>query len=173
MSLKDSSAGIVDDTRSLSKRMRAAYSVTEPAVETASQSLETLRMNIFSLIEQAKIRIHKASCNQTAALTEKQTKLLNDAIYSINSILRKQEQVATMQNNKRELVGLSGEDFQKQIGNMSKMLNAVTIEMAKLKQSTDTLVNIYSNYQLENEEECDSGQNTDSSEGNNTIFEQQ
>lgn len=71
--------------------------------------------------------------------------------------------------------GVSGEDFQEQMNSLVKKLNVISIEMAKLKRANDNIINIYSNYQLENEEECDSDEEEedDSDEVNNTIFKQQ
>lgn len=203
MTSRNSPTDVLAETRNLSQRMRAAYdgktgvafvsatvkvnissipslpvSQSSTKIGDAAISLDTLRTNLASLIEQAKIRIHKASVNQTAPLTEKQAKLLNDAIYSASSILRKEEQLASGHNRKRgntETTVVSGDDFQEQMTNMNKQLNAVSIEMAKLKRANDNIMNIYSNYMLENEEDCDSDEDddeeeTDSNEENNTIY---
>ncbi|KAL9707329.1 hypothetical protein quinque_010847 [Culex quinquefasciatus] len=178
MANRDSPTSILAETRNLRQRMRAAYDVNQSSCvigDNAAQ-LEALRSNLFSLIEQAKIRIHKASVNQAAPLTEKQAKLLNDAIYSMSSILRKQEQLTKMKNRlQKEGNGVSGEDFQEQMNSLVKKLNVISIEMAKLKRANDNIINIYSNYQLENEEECDTDEEEedDSDEVNNTIFKQQ
>ncbi|XP_058445924.1 uncharacterized protein LOC131427051 [Malaya genurostris] len=174
MTSQDSTQAILTQTRSLSERMRSAYDVSRSTctIGVVSVSLETLRSNLFSLIEHAKIRIHKASVNQTTPLTEKQAKLLNDAIYSMSGILRKLEQLATMHNrtNDRATV-VCGEDFQEQMNTLMKKLNATSIEMSKLKRVNDNIMNIYSNYQLENEDGSDSDvdEDTDSSDGNNTV----
>ncbi|XP_058822417.1 uncharacterized protein LOC131683991 [Topomyia yanbarensis] len=175
MTSQDSIQKTLEGTRCLSQRMRATFDVsrTTCTIGTVSVPLEALRSDLFSLIEHAKIRIHKASVNQTAPLTEKQAKLLNDAIYSMSSILRRQEQLTTMQNrlDDRSAV-VCGEDFQEQMNTLTKKLNAIAIEMAKLKRANDNILNIYSNYELENEDECESDidGDTDSSEGNNTVF---
>ncbi|KXJ82580.1 hypothetical protein RP20_CCG011735 [Aedes albopictus] len=176
MTSTNSPSAVLTDTRALSQRMRSAYDVSRSTatIGDVAVSLEALRTNLSSLIEQAKIRIHKASVNQTAPLTEKQAKLLNDAIYSASTILRKQEQLTSAHNRKQsDTAQLSGEDFQEQMANLSKQLNAVSIEMAKLKRANDNIMNIYSNYMLENEEECDSDEeeeDTDSNEENNTMY---
>ncbi|XP_065081005.1 uncharacterized protein LOC135703654 [Ochlerotatus camptorhynchus] len=179
MTSRNCPTDVLAETQNLSQRMRAAYDVSQSStiIGDAAISLDTLRMNLASLIEQAKIRIHKASVNQTAPLTEKQAKLLNDAIYSASSILRKEEQLASGQNRKRgdaDTTVVSGDNFQEQMTNLNKQLNAVSIEMAKLKRANDNIMNIYSNYMLENEE-CDSEEDdgedeTDSNEENNTIY---
>ncbi|XP_062551715.1 uncharacterized protein LOC134216976 [Armigeres subalbatus] len=183
MSSVNSPNSILSETRSLSQRMRSAYDVSQntATIGDVAAALEALRNNLSSLIEQAKIRIHKASVNQTTPLTEKQAKMLNDAIYSACSILRKHEQLTNAQNRKRldqndttATPGrVSGEEFQEQMANLSKQLNAVSIEMAKLKRANDNIMNIYSNYMLENEEECDSDEeddDSDSNEENNTMY---
>ncbi|EAT41456.1 AAEL006896-PA [Aedes aegypti] len=180
MTSTNSPSNVLAETRSLSQRMRSAYDVSRSTatIGDVAVSLDALRTNLSSLIVQAKIRIHKASVNQTAPLTEKQAKMLNDAIYSASSILRKQEQLASAQNRKRtdhqkDTLQVSGEDFQEQMANLNKQLNAVSIEMAKLKRANDNIMNIYSNYMLENEEECDSDEEedeSDSGEENNTIY---
>ncbi|XP_055589413.1 uncharacterized protein LOC129741690 [Uranotaenia lowii] len=180
MSVKESTTSVLAETRKLSQSMRAAYDVSQSSTsigETAL-SMETLRSNLFSLIEQAKIRIHKASINQTAPMTEKQAKLLNDSIYSASSILRKQEQLATMENRlhsqNESSIGvnperLMGENFHDQMANLMKKLNCISIEMSKLKRASDNIMNIYNNYQLENEN-CDSEEDEDSGEGDDTIY---
>uniref|UniRef100_A0A1Q3F2D1 Uncharacterized protein n=1 Tax=Culex tarsalis TaxID=7177 RepID=A0A1Q3F2D1_CULTA len=179
MANRDSPTCILAETRNLRQRMRAAYDVNQSScvIGDSAAQLEALRTNLFSLIEQAKIRIHKASVNQAAPLTEKQAKLLNDAIYSMSSILRKQEQLTAMRNRlQREGNGVSGEDFQEQMNSLVKKLNVIGIEMAKLKRANDNIINIYSNYQLEKEEECgseDEDDDDESDEANNTIFRQQ
>ncbi|XP_055545526.1 uncharacterized protein LOC129730311 [Wyeomyia smithii] len=174
MSSKDNIPAALAETRLLSQQMRACYDVSKDTcnIGNASLSLETLRSNLFSLIEQAKIRIHKASVKQTAPLTEKQARMLNDAIYSISSILRKEEQLTTMQTRKESQTTavVCGEDFQEQMSTLTKKLNSISIEMAKLKRANDNIMNIYSNYQLENEDESEEQEESDSSEGNDTVF---
>ncbi|XP_053696364.1 uncharacterized protein LOC128743738 [Sabethes cyaneus] len=174
MASRDSVPVALAETRRLSQQMRASYDVSQEtcSIGNVSVSLETLQSNLFSLIEQAKIRIHKATVNQTAPLTEKQAKMLNDAIYSISSILRKEKELATMQKENRSAAVVCGDEFQEQMCTLTKKLNTISIEMAKLKRANDNIMNIYSNYQLENEEECDSNddETASSDEANDTVF---